>query len=87
MGLRNFTSAPRNVAALPKTSTLSIASQSPQRRHISERTDGRGKIYEFEDVRPRQQQRCTTLWMLHKRIALTHTRSSPSSKTPPTHAS
>jgi rhodanese-related sulfurtransferase len=50
MGLRNFISAPRNVAGLPKKSTLSITSQSSQRRYISERPDGRGKIYEFEDV-------------------------------------
>ncbi|KAF3048416.1 hypothetical protein E8E12_011784 [Didymella heteroderae] len=50
MGLRNFTSDPRNVAGLRKKSAVSIASQCLQRRYISERPDGRGAIYEFEDV-------------------------------------
>ena len=62
MGLRNFTSGPRNVAALSKKSTLSVASPSSQRRYISERPDGRGKVYEFEDVRPRPQQRYSALF-------------------------
>jgi hypothetical protein len=95
MGLRNFISAPRNVAGLPKKSTLSITSQSSQRRYISERPDGRGKIYEFEDVRPRQPP--TPLRSTPDAsqapdsplasLSLTLSRSSPSSKTPPTHAS
>lgn len=54
MGLRNFTGAARNAARLDKKSAISIANQCSQRRYISERPDGRGKIYEFEDVRPLQ---------------------------------
>lgn len=62
MGLRHFTSAPRNVTGLPKKSALGTVGYSSQRRFISERPDGRGKIYEFEDVRPRQTtaQLCST---------------------------
>lgn len=52
MGLRNFTSAPRNISGLRQKSAISIPSQCLQRRYISERPDGRGRIYEFEDVRP-----------------------------------
>lgn len=50
MGLRNFTTAPRNISSLKQRSAISIAGQISQRRYISERPDGRGRIYEFEDV-------------------------------------
>jgi hypothetical protein len=50
MGLRSFTSAPRNVRSLQQRSAISITGQVAQRRYISERPDGRGRVYEFEDV-------------------------------------
>lgn len=52
MGVRNFTSARRNVAALQQRPVAGIVGQVSQRRYISERSDGRGRVYEFEDVRP-----------------------------------
>lgn len=51
MGLRNFASAPRSIAGLQRGSGISITGQVGQRRCISERPDGRGRNYEFEDVR------------------------------------
>ena len=51
MGLRNFSSAPRNIRGLQQRSAISITGQVSQRRYISERPDGRGRIYEFDDVR------------------------------------
>ncbi|KAJ4312561.1 hypothetical protein N0V94_007376 [Neodidymelliopsis sp. IMI 364377] len=53
MGLRNFATATRNVGGLRQrhqTSAVSVAAQVVQRRWISERGDGRGRLYEFEDV-------------------------------------
>lgn len=52
IGLRNFTSAPRDISRLQKRSAIGVACQISQRRYISARPDGRGKLYEFEDVRP-----------------------------------
>lgn len=52
MGLRNFNSASRNISGFQKKSAIGVTSQFSQRRYISERPDGRGRIYEFEDVRP-----------------------------------
>jgi hypothetical protein len=51
IGLRNFATAPRNISGLQKRSAISIAGQVSQRRYITERPDGRGRVYEFEDVR------------------------------------
>ncbi|KAF2623296.1 Rhodanese-like protein [Macroventuria anomochaeta] len=50
MGLRNFTTASRNISNLQLRPAISIAGQVSQRRYISERPDGRGRIYDFEDV-------------------------------------
>ncbi|KAF1926960.1 Rhodanese-like protein [Didymella exigua CBS 183.55] len=50
MGLRNFTSIPKNIAGLHKKSVIGFVNQCSRRRFISERPDGRGRIYEFEDV-------------------------------------
>lgn len=50
MGLRSFSSAPGNVASFRTKSATSVANQFSQRRYISERPDGRGRVYEFEDV-------------------------------------
>ncbi|KAF9693366.1 hypothetical protein EKO04_008641 [Ascochyta lentis] len=50
MGLRNFTTAPRNISGFQKQSDINIVGQVSQRRYISERPDGRGRLYEFEDV-------------------------------------
>ncbi|KAL1596760.1 hypothetical protein SLS59_007792 [Nothophoma quercina] len=50
IGLRNFSSAPRNIRGLQQRSAISITGQVSQRRYISERQDGRGRIYEFDDV-------------------------------------
>lgn len=52
MGLRNYTTAPRNTTGLQKRAALSIIGQVSQKRYISERPDGRGRNYEFEDVCP-----------------------------------
>lgn len=51
MGLRNFSNAPRNITRLSQRSPVSVTNSFSQRRFISERPDGRGRIYEFDDVR------------------------------------
>ncbi|KAH6629391.1 Rhodanese-like domain-containing protein [Boeremia exigua] len=50
MGLRNFTTVPRSIRSLRGKSAISFASPLSQRRFISERPDGRGRVYDFEDV-------------------------------------
>ncbi|KAG9198575.1 hypothetical protein G6514_009816 [Epicoccum nigrum] len=59
-GLRDFSTAPRSISlqsqrpapapAPAPALAISIASAISQKRCISERPDGRGKIYEFEDI-------------------------------------
>ncbi|KAJ4355251.1 hypothetical protein N0V95_003081 [Ascochyta clinopodiicola] len=50
MGLRNLTTAPRNIGSFQRQSAISIAGRVSQKRYISERPDGRGRLYEFDDV-------------------------------------
>lgn len=51
MGLRNLTTSPRHISSLRQNAAISISSPFSQRRFISERPDGRGRVYQFEDVR------------------------------------
>ncbi len=51
LGLRNCTTAPRNISSVRDKSAVAIVRPFTQRRCISERPDGRGRIYQFDDVR------------------------------------